>query len=268
MLVRKLGKKYPLSFGTAGIFEGEYADPSKWSNLMYVNIRTLYRNYVSSYDAKDYYKINEEEFNQTFMDEVAEFERLVKEVTNNRVKTIFYYPKYTNLKKTLPHLERDQYNPSIFDDVEENLWEDIQSNQKWVPFNIEIIDENGFEQSFLDVTMFTSFVVDLLQSVKFNTLTLLESYTGKLKKRQEWYTKLKLPKRKDTAYKVPFNKFTLQIYGDKSGFFKTTNKQMRDMVTNMAIDDNWLPISTLDRIRASIKKLKGYDIKELLYSYL
>lgn len=268
MIPRKLGNKYNLSLGTSAIFESPYSEPNKWNNLMYVNIRTLFRNYVSSYDSKDYPRIEDAEFTQLFMDEVAEFERLVKEVTDNRVKTIFYYPKYNNLRKLLPHLERNQYNPSIFDDVEENMWMDIQSNQKWIPFNIEIIDENGFEQSFLDVTILTSFVVDLLQAAKFSSLTLLESYTGKLKKRQEWYTKLKLPSRKDNPYKVPFNKFTLQIYGDKSGFFKTTDRKMKDLVTTMAIEDNWLPIATLDRVRASIKKLKGYDLKELLYSYL
>ena len=148
MLARKLGEKHNLSFGTAAVFDGPHADPSKWNNLMYVNVRTLFRNYVASYDPKDYPRIDNEEFNQLFLDEVAEFERLVKEVTNNRVKTIFYYPKYDNLNKILPHLERDRYNPSIFDDVEENLWHEIITNKKWTPFNIEIIDEKGFEQSF------------------------------------------------------------------------------------------------------------------------
>lgn len=267
MLHRLLDNQYNISPGTAGVFNGPYADPSKWQPILYVNIRTLYRNFIASLDLKQPQSVSDNEFIETFLNEVTEFERLVKELTDNRVATLFYYPEYKEIDKRLPHLKRKQYNPSIYDEVEENMWSKLQQEQRFLPINVEFIGEEGFPSNYLDITMLTSFAVDLLEAPKFNTITLLESFTGKLKKRQEWYTKLNLPKSNDYEYRVPFNKFTLQVFGDKSGFYQRPDIQMRRFVSQMAKEDNWLPIATIERLKASIRKVKGYELKEKLYSY-
>lgn len=264
---RQLDTKYNLSLGTAGVFNGPFADVQSWLPIMYVNVRTLYRNFVASFDTKHYKPVSDEEFIETFLTEVSEFERIVKMETNNRVSTVFYYPKYEHLNKRVPYLKRKPYNPSIFDQVEENMWHRLIDEERFLPFNVIILEDEGFESNYMDIMLLSSFVVDLLEASKFNSVTLLESYTGKLKKRQEWYTKLNLPKTKDYTYRVPFNRFTLQIFGDKSGFFEKPNIELRKAICQMAREDNWLPLATPDRIKASIKKLKGYEIKEKLYSY-
>lgn len=265
---RLLGKRYPVSIGTANIFENENFDIRQWPTLFYINIRTLYRNYVASIRREDYDKIDDVQFTQDFLNEVAEVERIIKEVSNNQIRVLFYYPKLNHLKKVLPKTERKDYNPELFDLVEENMWDYVKHRQLFVPFHHVEIDEQ-LPPANEPILLLSSHVVDLLQASKFPSMTLIESFTGKLKKRQDWYTKLRLSKSKEgITYKVPFNKFTIQIFGDKSGLFKPADVRLRRCVAEMAQRDNWLSVSTYDRIKASINKITDKKIKDLLYTYL
>jgi len=89
---RLLGGKYFISMGTAMIFESSEFDIRKWPNLMYLNLRTLYRNYVASIPT-DYQKhVKVKDMLEDFFKEVSTVETIIKEVSQNRVKILFYYP--------------------------------------------------------------------------------------------------------------------------------------------------------------------------------
>lgn len=266
---RVLGVKLPISVGTAMVFESTSFDIKNWSNYLFVNLRTLYRNYVQSYSAADRVRLKEMDFLQTYLNEVAEFERLVLEMSNNRVKPIFYYPTYKSVGKLLPHAERKEYNPDGFDLVEENLWDYIKKNGLMTPFNYEVVDSELPQLISEPITLLSSFVVDLLSAKYFPKVTLLESFTGKLKRRDEWYTKINLYKgKKPLEVKVPFNKFTIQIFGDKSGAFKGAHVSLRNVVREMAEQNHWSPVTSNDKIRYSISKIKDSKLKDLLLKYL
>lgn len=268
MIPRQIGGKYPLSLGTALIFESPEFDIKRWPNLLYVNLRTLYRNYVASIPKEHYSKIDSIAFTQTFLDEVFNFESIVKEVSSNRVKVYFYYPRYDKFDKVLPKSEKLTYNPDMFDDIEINMWEYVKRSKLMVPFFYEEIGQE-LPPSNEPTLLLTSFIIDLLSSHSFPVLYLLESYTGKIKKRQEWYTKIKFGQVKgmdDVTY--PFNKFTIQVFGDKSGFIKGSDPNVRRIVREMAKQDHWSPVTGVEKIKYSISKLKDFKIKELLYSYL
>lgn len=268
MITRQLGGVYPLSLGTALIFESPEFDIKLWPNLLYVNLRTLYRNYVASIPREHYHGIDSNQFTQTFLDEVFSFESIVKELSTNRVKVFFYYPKYDKFDKVLPKSEKLVYNPEMFDDIEINMWEYVKREKLMVPF---FYTEIGHELPSANepTLLLSSFVIDLLSASNFPILMLLESYTGKIKKRQEWYTKIKFGQVKtmeDVSY--PFNKFTLQVFGDKSGFIKGADPAIRRVVRQMAKEGHWSPVTGIEKIKYSISKLNDFKTKELLYSYL
>lgn len=268
MIDRLVGGKIPISIGTAMIFENPEFDIRKWPNLLYVNLRTLYRNYVASIPKSEYGKLDTASFTQTFLNEVSELERIIKDVSANRIRVYFFYPHYKQYNQLLPKVKTKQYNPDMFDDIEVNMWDYVKREQLLVPFFYEEIDTE-LPRANEPTLLLSSFVIDLLSSSRFPVLYLLESYTGKIKPRQEWGGKLKLGKAKNherTA--IPFTKFTIQIFGDKSGFFKGADDRLRGLVRNMAKEDNWTPVTSLDKIKYSISKIKDTKIKEILYSYL
>lgn len=265
---RVLGVKLPISVGTAMIFESNTFDIRLWSNRLYVNLRTLYRNFVQSYSAADRTKLNEQQFLEDYLNEVAEFERLVLEQSSNRVKPYFYYPTYKSVPRYLPHTELKEYNPDGFDLVEQHLWEYVKRHGLMTPFNYEVIDTE-LPQVNEPITLISSFVVDLLSANRFPKVVLLESFTGKLKKREEWYTKINVYRgKKANDIKVPFNKFTIQVFGDKSGALKGSHISIRNAVREMAEKDHWSPVTSNDKIRYSISKIKDSKLKDLLLKYL
>ena len=237
-ITRILGGKYPLSVGTALVLECDSFDMRKWPNLLYVNLRTLYRNYVASIPVEQRGLLKPAPFIQDYLNEVAEFERIIKELSHNRIKVFFYYPEYKDLTTVLPYTDFKEYNPDNFDEVEVNLWKHVKQHGLMTPFNYEIVTQ-GLPPANEAVLLLSSFVVDLLSASQFPILFLLESYTGKIKRRQEWYTKINAGKLRKQEVTVPFNKFTIQIFGDKSGALKGSDKELRKVVREMAIKDHW-----------------------------
>lgn len=265
---RLLGGKYFISMGTAMIFESSEFDIRKWPNLMYLNLRTLYRNYVASIPT-DYQKhVKVKDMLEDFFKEVSTVETIIKEVSQNRVKILFYYPRYEHLDKVLPEVTVLDYNPGIFDQLELDIWAFAKRNQMLIPFFYQEV-KGELPPANEPVLLLSSFITDLLSASRFPALYLIESFTGKIKKRQEWHTKLKIGNVKNIdQIGIPFNKFTIQVFGDKSGAYKGQDRVIRKVVREMAINDHWSPITTRDKIRTSINKLKDHDIKKILLDLL
>lgn len=265
---RLLGGSYPISLGSALVFESPVFNIASWPNLIYINLRTLYRNYVASIPKEQYGNIESVSFTQTYLEEVSEIETIIRELSGGRIKIFFFYPRYDKFDKVLPKSERLVYNPDMFDDVELNMWDYVKQQELVVPFFYEEVSQE-LPPSNEPTLLWTSFVLDLLSASRFPTLMLLESYTGKIKKRPEWYTKIKFGKFKDAdEISYPFNKFMIQIFGDKSGFIKGAEPALRKVVREMAKNDRWSPITGPEKIKYSISKLKDFKLKEILYSYL
>lgn len=267
MIERVLGEKFPISIGTALVFECEDFNIDNWPNLLYVNLRTLYRNYVGSYPKDSYHQIKVDDFITKFFDEVANFIQIVSDLSRGRIRVFTFYPLYKDLKKNFPKVTVKQYNPDSFDEIEENMWEHVEKHGIFTPFEYTIIT-SGMEGSQETTMILTSFIIDLTYSNLFPTLLLLESHTGRIKKRQEWYTKLYVGGKYDRELKVPFCKFTIQIFGDRSGFLKGADRFLRATVRLLAMNDRWTPVTTKDKIKYSISKLKDNSLRDKLYSYL
>lgn len=265
---RLVGSQYPISLGSAMVFENGEFDITKWPNLLYINLRTLFRNYVQSYPREMWHRVDNHQFAEHFLEEVKLIESIVRDISHQRVRTFFYYPTYQNLNKVLPKSQKKVYNTEEFDAIEQEMWNHITTNELVIGFFYQQIDTE-LPPANEPVLLWSSFVVDLLSASKFPMMYLLESFTGKIKKRQEWYTKVNFGKVKnmdDVHY--PFTKFTMQIFGDKSGFIKGSDVKLRRVVREMAKNDRWTPVTGIEKIKYSISRLKDFELKELLYSFL
>jgi hypothetical protein len=112
-------------------------------------------------------------------------------------------------------------------------------------FNFEI---TGHHPASLIVTHFP---VDLFGRYRFNQLDLLESHTGKIKPPAQWNTKLSA-KREETDM-LPFNPFTLQVFGDNQQFVHQLPR-VKEAVVETAKATGWSSVTTMEKIRMTLEK--------------
>lgn len=105
---------------------------------------------------------------------------------------------------------------------------------------------------------------DLLSFDQFTSLDLIESHTGVLKKRKDFYTKLYQGK---DLKSIPFLLCTLRIFGDNISFHPLPIKH-RKAVLQVSIDRNWSWMTTKDKVSFDLGYMKDTelysDIKKLL----
>jgi hypothetical protein len=92
--------------------------------------------------------------------------------------------------------------------------------------------------------MLSHHVWDLLTYEKFNTLDLLESHTGVLKKKAMWYTKYFGGADNPP---MPFHRKLYYIFGDKDTL-KPVNVNLRKTIKELAEKKKWSGVTTIDKV--------------------
>lgn len=275
---RPLGPNTPLSVGTAMIFDNEEADPTKWEPFLYANIHTLYRNFAEAVGRDAMMKMELEPFLPKFMEELDTFEEYVAKYTKGKTEVVFYLPDYQHIQRLLPQAVlrsiKTQAQKVLFDfeslvyqemrkQAKEQKKEAEQAKQEWTPPFLDVDYE--LPRGKGEALILTHIPSDLLSYSKFPILKLIESHTGKIKARNEWWTKLTGDR--DKLATIPFNKFTLQICGDGNHLVASGTKKMKDYLFSLASQNNWTAMTTTDRVRFCISMIKDKTTRDLLLKW-
>lgn len=264
---RTLGENIPVSISTALAVESllgqnpEAPDPdSKWEqiDILYVNTRTLVRNLLGSIATESKKTdISVELVLEYVYQEMITIQSAIEEASYGDVKVAYYSPTYAEIYSTsnYRHGTVREYNTPL------QTYQALR--EKHVQLNIsKYIADGDVTLTHIDVNtvlprvpsraaLLTHYCVDLMSRYSFKTLHLLESHTGAFKGPQDWYTKL-------TGYKdrppMPFDKATLQVFGD-SATFRSSKIKLRRTFIDMAIQHKWTPMSTQDLVIHSAKML-------------
>lgn len=263
---RVLGENIPVSISTALAVESllgqnpEAPDPdSKWEqiDILYINTRTLVRNLLGAIATESKkVDLSVELVLEYVYQEMIVIQSAIEEATYGDVKVAYYSPSYIDVyTKDYIHGTPREYKtpPQLYQALRE----------KHVQLNIaKHIADGDVVLTHLEVNtvlprvptraaLLTHYCVDLMSRYSFKTLYLLESHTGAFKGPQEWYTKL-------TGYKdrppMPFDKATLQVFGD-SATFRSSKVKLRRTFIDMAIQHKWTPMSTQALVVHSAKML-------------
>lgn len=271
LLTRNYGTGIPLSLGTALIVEGEHAMVKEWEPHLLVSIPTLVRNLISALPRDVIWdKIRPEDIGDAIISEMDELVSLVSAVKPKTVVT-FTYPSYEGIEKLYP---KGRYRTKLSEGIErletyqkkvrEYLLEHKQGISQVISFPTVKLEKDS-----RPTTLLTAYPVDLLSQYQFPKLTLLESNTGRVKARKEWYTKLTYSPGETAHFRLPFNQFTLMLFGDGK-LFLSGSITLKRVVYQLAEKHRWNALSTDGRIRQSINSLPAdmKEIKEELLSYL
>lgn len=247
---------------------GEYPSEDPYIRVideLWVNVRTIFRNCYGAVDTNNVHYITIDKWASLILHDAQQIIDAVELFSDGKVKVKYYVCSFQSLPIVFPHaLWREDRTPKqkmmgiLENEVLQYLRKGIEKDQRleftMAEYNVKITDIGN------DVAMLTSFPVDLLWYDKFTRLALLESHTGKIKMRGEWHTKLTSGK---NLTRIPFNSLSLQLFGDNSNIFSSMPLKIKNRLIEIAEKDKWTPLTTIDRVRASINKI--YDPREKVF---
>lgn len=267
---------YPISIATSLAIEsacGEHPDiPVNRAPILdypelWINIRTLFRNLMGALDKNTAAEVISPDLSATILEEMELINSIIQEHTNGRTKVVYYISNYKFPPNTyrLGVLRMDStMKQKEYTAIQNQTLEILLQWSKAGTCNIV-----GFDLKLKPVgqpvaMIITHYAFDLLSHSAFGKLALLESHTGKIKMRAQWYTKYL--NGKELAM-IPFRDDMIQLFGD-SETFRPGDPKLRKEVIEIATKYNWSAVTTLDKIRYGINQIQDPYHREILKDIL
>lgn len=228
------------------------SDTAKPYTHLYLNLRTLYRNFHGSFHRETIPPINE--FTQTFIDEVKTILGLVSESVSGNIQPFLYFASAKSLGRAMPNAKLAQSITAkqiSYDAMERKVVDRalVVLQKENIAIGMFDVSIKGYNSSSL---LMTHMPVDLVACTGFRKLVLLESHTGALKPRTEWITKIT----KNANYRnIPFNILTIQILGDHNNQLGSLGKAFTGTLVKLAETYKWNATTTIERVRFDIRKM-------------
>ena len=252
--------------GAFGIYPDRPESPAPISefNELWVNVRTIYRNLVTSFAVADQRALMPDDIVAGMWEDMHGIVEYVKRATQGRCEVIFYRPSYDGLARVFPNADLkvpDNANQLAAKRLEDASYAAFDRSGFDYPVNVYDVFITGYHYRAL---MLTHISLDLLATYHFKTLCLLESNTGLIKRSTQWSSKLGV---KEASDFLPFNTFTLQVFGDRNTLFRSAHIKLRRAVLELANERRWNSVTTADRIRSNLKTLKDPEVADALSKF-
>lgn len=226
--------------------------PATLGNAAYFNVRTLFRNIWTSMKSEDAENTSRETYVDLIEQEMVTIKSALEE-ESHPLAAFFYAPSYEHLQRFYPNgeLKSIKTEKMSFKATMENLVlarlkeEELQVD---IDFNdVELKTDTPYKAFIL-----SHYPVDLLHTKGFDKVYLLESHTGIVKGPDKWYTKL-AAKNLENIDRIPFNKGTIQFYGDSGGMFKAQPMGARKRMIEVAVKYKWNQHTKRERMLATLQ---------------
>jgi hypothetical protein len=260
--------QFPLSIPTSLALEGAigiYPEKETHINVlpdydeMWINLRTLFRNLMGSMKSEEAAAVTPTPVAEALMSEIEHLESIVKERSANRIHLVFYVSNYKGLEQKYPraYIRKDSTPKQL-------IRTEIQ--KKAIQHLLDLLKEQGghdvrvFEQKLktakpTKALIITHYAYDLFVHPQFAQLELLESHTGAIKPKSQWYTKFVDGK---TLPMIPFREDLIQIFGDAETFSPWPIKHRRQLI-ELAEKHHWTQLTTKSLIDYNLSLLHKTD---------
>lgn len=227
--------------------------PATLGNAIFFNVRTLFRNIWGSMKSED----AENTPLNSYVDIIEQEMVTIVSVLGAEeppMEAFFYAPSYEHLHKDYPNSElkgikTDKMTHKVL--MENRVLATLklqETTEVPIDFNdVEIKTKVPYKAFIL-----SHYPVDLLHTSGFSKTYLLESHTGVVKGPDKWYTKL-AAKNLENIDRIPFNKGTIQFFGDSGGMFKAQPIGAKKRMIEVAVKYKWNQQTTRSRILDTLK---------------
>ena len=259
--------KYPISIATSFAMEGLFGihdnipppptPPVTNCDAVAVNARTIIRNILGSYDKFTLQTITPATVVNLLLDEVLTIKSILDIETQGRVKVFMYIPSYKFLK--LRYKNAVVKEPNTPKQISAQKFEDdcielLLKRQGDIHVSFSVVDLDIDFPNEPRVFLITHLPIDLLHCNGTKSIALLESHTGIVKYSNQWYTKLKNGKE---LYRIPFDKMSIQFFGDSGGMFSPYEIKMRKVLLEIAEKNQWTQLTSKNKIVGDI--MRSYE---------
>lgn len=269
--------QYPVSIGTSLALESLmniHPDTHHRTNrppihsfqMFWVNVKTVLRNLFNSVHTDHRFAVAPEHWTLALIDELAFYKDYCKNEGNGI--TLHLYTSNYDIEHLYPmaKLRRDstarqQHLTAVTEDIVNHLVRDPVLKDQ---FPIQVFKNRIQSNLYLKTLMLTHYAYDLINPYQFSSLALIESHAGGIKPQAKFNTKYY--NGKDLNF-LPFREDLLQIFGDQT-LFSPLHANIRKEIIEQAKLDRWTPVSTKDKIKHSINKLKNPYTREIVLSIL
>lgn len=220
---------------------------------IWINVKTLARNIQSAIDKDSKTKLQPTDYAVAVHEELEVIFSSLEKFP--KCKLIVYLPTYQSLSIYYPNANLFEATTDVQKakaKLDDDIFKEILKMKSSLPgFVIDTDVLFPTIQGMNRVAVLTHYPVDLISFASGIEVQLLESHTGLLKPKFQWYTKLR---NGASLYKIPFNRATLQIFGDNAQMFNPLKIDLRRNFTDVAEQDKWTQFTTPDRIINCIER--------------
>lgn len=238
--------------------------PLQQYDSIWVNLRTLYRNFIGSFDQTDQVKLVPAVI---FPALYEEWTTIVDILSRQKkiIKPFLYFSNYNGIDSQYPHATvrtantQNQKDELIRHNATMELFLKSVPKETTQIFNLKL-QSNSPDKAII----LTHYAYDLLSHPFFGGLDLLESHTGAIKNRGLWHTKFYQGKELN---RIPFREDMLQIFGDNETF-RPMDIKFRKAILEIAEKYQWSAVTTRAKILYSIGQLKNPYYQKVLRDIL
>lgn len=261
---REVGQ-LPVSIATAVALETLLLSDNRneWPDELWINIRTLFRNLMGAIDSDLKKRVLADHLVPTLVTEMQFIAEQIPASTEGKTKVVYYHCSYKDLTLKLPNALLRNANTDL-----QRQYLALENSTMDLLFKKSKTGEITFKEFKTDIDgkdakaiIITHSPCDLLSAKTFSRLKLLESHTGAIKGKSEWNTKLTNGKE---LTRIPFNKFTLQVFGDNNTYLSAMPIKIRNAVLEIAEEYKWTPVTTMDKIKYGIDGMRDHFGREYL----
>lgn len=232
--------------------------------VLMVNISTVIRNVIQAYDTPSRAKLTVTQLHTDVIEDLEILYNTLPQIGIVKPEMMLYDRQYGLLARQYPNaILRSAVNPNQkhLAVLEKGVITMLHSTLKQF-----LLTTDKLPSSPKSIYVLTHHPVDLVDHPSgYKHLNLLESHTGKIKGMDQWHTKLTNGNELD---RIPFNRLTLQVFGDRTTDFKAHKFAYRQAVLALAEQFKWTPMTTLTRVKLGVSSLKDPELKTALTQML
>ncbi|EPU3828979.1 hypothetical protein ACVWU4_000960 [Campylobacter coli] len=235
--------------------EFKHVDTSKFTTYV-INVFTIARNVVNAVQTNDKDAVlNHNETKYVILEELSTLKDIYEK---NNLKLILWYPDYTEVIKNMTNGKENKdlitYSKlhmyiNVLKSIKDQLKQFCLLTKHKLPYE-QLKDDK--------ILLYTHIAADLLNKLK---ITLIESHTGNVKGKEDWYTRYHKLGKADMSM-FPFTETLLYYLGDYT-ISPITSIVIRKALVVLAIHSDWTHRTTDEKVRYDIRNYLQVG-KELL----
>lgn len=258
----------PITFGSArpverflGMGEAGLTKKDRGQYQLWVNIQTLVRNFMHSLDKQVQGMVDEVYLANHVLQEMEVISTAFEQYAPGN-QVVFYTTDYTAIKTNYPHARfRDEMTSPmrsikyLFSQASLSIAQVVVQSQsnayehnEYSRLNYIAFKDEIKPQGLVPAYVFTHWPLDLTSYLNFSQFHLIESYTGAIKDKTQWYTKYASSL---VTSNLPFNRSLLVYFGDSEFFSPLASKYLR-LITDVAEKYHWSALTTRERMRLTL----------------